>query len=111
VENELTKIGVRLRFTSRQTILMVVAEKLVQEINGFVRDISLIFRSNEASPWLPLVPARQNMHCGEVRPSIVSNDFIHLPNISSYCASSSISYFSRYAYSSSVPKTLVIFTS
>lgn len=69
-KQELTKIGVRLRFTSRQTILMVVAEELVQEINGFVRDISLIFRSNEASPWFPLVPARQNMDYGGVRPSI-----------------------------------------
>lgn len=49
---------------------MVVAEELVQEINGFVCDISLIFRSNEASPWFPLVPARQNREYGEVRPSI-----------------------------------------
>jgi hypothetical protein len=55
---ERTKIGVRLRFTSGQTVLMVVAEELVQEIDGFVRDISLIFGSNEASPRFPLVPAR-----------------------------------------------------
>ena len=51
---------------------MVIAEELVQEIDGFVRDISLIFGSNEASPRFPLVPATQNMDYDEkVRP--VSN--------------------------------------
>lgn len=60
----------RLRFTSGQTVLMVIAEELVQEIDGFIRDISLIFGSNEASPRFPLVPARPS----KVRCVLVSND-------------------------------------
>lgn len=61
----------RLCFTSSQAVLMVIAEELVQEIDGFVRDISLIFGSNEASPRFPLVPARPS----KVRRCVlVSND-------------------------------------
>ena len=61
----------RLRLTSGQAVLMVVAEELVQEIDGFVRDVSLIFGSNEASPRFPLVPARPS----KVRRCVIaSND-------------------------------------
>jgi hypothetical protein len=34
----------------------------------------------------------------------------HLPSISSYAESNSMSYLSKYAYSSSVPRTLAILT-
>ena len=53
----LTEIGVRLRFTSGQTVLVVIAKKFIQKINGFVCDISLILGGNKASPRFPLVPA------------------------------------------------------
>jgi hypothetical protein len=77
-EEKHTKIGVCLRFASGQAVLMVIAKELVQEVNGFVRDIPLIFRSNEASPRFPLVPARQNMnHDEEVHPSI---ERLHSPS-------------------------------
>jgi len=59
-EIEHTEIGVSLGLTSGQSVLMVVAEKLVQEIDSFVRDIALVLGGNETSPRFPLVPARPN---------------------------------------------------
>lgn len=58
---EHTEIGVRLRFTSGESVLMVIAEEFVQKINGFVCDIPLILGGNEASPRFPWVPARPNI--------------------------------------------------
>jgi len=55
-----TKIGVRLRFTGGQTVLVVIAKKFIQKINGFVCDISLILGSDKAGPRFPLIPARSN---------------------------------------------------
>jgi len=52
-----TKIGVHLCFTSGQTVLVIIAEKFIQKINGFVCDIPLILGGNEARPRFPLVPA------------------------------------------------------
>jgi hypothetical protein len=60
-EWEHTKIGVRLRFTSGQAVLVVIAEEFVQKIYGLVRGIPLILGGNEASPRFPLVPAKPNM--------------------------------------------------
>ena len=39
---------------------MVIAEELVQEINGLVGDIPLVLRGDETSPRFPLVPAEPN---------------------------------------------------
>jgi len=47
-----------LSFTSSQTFLVVVAEELVQEINGLVGDIPLVLRGDETSPRFPLVPSQ-----------------------------------------------------
>lgn len=52
-----TKIGVCLCLTSGQTVLVVIAKKFIQKINGFICDIPLIFGGNKASPRFPLVPA------------------------------------------------------
>ena len=47
-------------FPSGQTVLVIVAKELVQEINGFVRDVSLVFGSDESCPRFPWIPARPN---------------------------------------------------
>ena len=77
-----TKIGVCLRFTSGQTVLVVIAKKFVQKINGFVRDIPLILGGNKASPRFPLVPAWSNyvekLHSGIKLPYSPSQNLIVL---------------------------------
>ena len=47
---ELTKVGLGLGFTCCQSLLMIIAKKFIEEINSLVRNITLIFRGNEASP-------------------------------------------------------------
>jgi len=59
-EWEDTKVRMGLCFSSGQTVLMVVAKELVQEINGFVRDVPLVLRSDESSPRFPWIPARRD---------------------------------------------------
>ena len=35
---------------------MIVLQQFIQEIDCFIRDISLIFRSDESCPWFPGIP-------------------------------------------------------
>lgn len=43
-----------------QSNLVVISQKLVEEINGFVGDETLVFRGDEAVPWL-LLESSQNV--------------------------------------------------
>lgn len=52
-------------FSSGQTVLVVVAKELVQEINSFVGDVTLVLGSDESSPRFPWIPARPNKLKGE----------------------------------------------
>ena len=45
-----TEVRVTLSFTSGEALLMIIAQELVQEINGFVRYIPLVLRRNEPRP-------------------------------------------------------------
>lgn len=46
-----------LRLFRRQPLLMIVPQQLVQEIDRFVGDVSLIFRRDEFAPWFAWVSA------------------------------------------------------
>lgn len=45
---------------------MVVAKELVQEINGFVGDVTLVLGSDESSPRFPWIPAWPNKLKGDI---------------------------------------------
>lgn len=45
-----TEVRMILRLTRGQTLLVIVPEQLIEEINRFVRDEALIVRGHEARP-------------------------------------------------------------
>ena len=45
-----TEVRVALRFASSEALLMIVAQELVQEVNGLVRDIALVLRRDKSCP-------------------------------------------------------------
>lgn len=51
----LTEVGMGLSLLGCQSLLVVIAEKLVQEVDCFIRDVALVLRSNEPCPRLFLV--------------------------------------------------------
>lgn len=51
-----TKVRVVLRFARGETLLVVVAQEFVEEVDSVVGNVPLVFRSDEAGPWLALIP-------------------------------------------------------
>jgi len=45
-----TEVRVALSFASTEAFLVIVAQELVQEVNGFVRDIPLVLRRDKSCP-------------------------------------------------------------
>ena len=89
----LTEVRLGLGLTGGETLLVVISKQLIEEINGFVGDVSLVFRRDETGPGLPGVPwekaIKSDNHCGIANP--------YLPSSSSYWESKRILYFSMYA--------------
>lgn len=56
-EKRLTEICVSLSFPCCQSLLVVVSQELVKEIDSFIRDVSLVLRGNEPCPRFPRIPA------------------------------------------------------
>ena len=103
----LAKVSHPLSFTRCQTLLVIVPKQFVQQVNCFVRYISLVLRCYKSSPWFSRVSVSGqywNRH-------IESSGQPNLPSSSSYWGSNRMLYLSMYAYNSSVPSTLVILTS
>jgi hypothetical protein len=50
-----------LRFSCRQPFLMIIAQEFIEEINGLIRDVSLIFRGDKSSPWFPWVTLERKL--------------------------------------------------
>lgn len=48
------------RLDSRESLLVVEAQKLVEEVNRFVRNIALVLGSDETRPWLLRVSGKQD---------------------------------------------------
>lgn len=55
-----TEIRMRLRFQSRQSFLVIVAKQLVQKVNGFIRNVTLIIGCDESRPWLLWISDMKN---------------------------------------------------
>ena len=45
-----TKVRVALGLASGESLLMIIAQEFVQEVDGFVRDVPLVLRRNEPRP-------------------------------------------------------------
>jgi hypothetical protein len=52
-----TKVRVVLRLARSEALLVVEAKELVEEVNGLVRDETLVVRRREAVPVFPRVAA------------------------------------------------------
>ena len=61
----LTEVGVALRLSCGEPLLVIVSQKLVQEINGFIRNVSLVLRGDESRPGLLWVTASKKVSAGK----------------------------------------------
>lgn len=55
-KTQLTEVGLRLSLLGSEPLLMIISKQLVEEINRFIRYISLVLRGDEPRPRLPGIP-------------------------------------------------------
>ena len=65
-EEQLTKIGMVHGFTSRESLLVIIPEKFIQEIEGFLRNQMLVFTVNKALPPFTGMSDKNNIQLAHI---------------------------------------------